>query len=111
MNQRSPYGYVGLRNQGATCYMNSMLQQIYMTPTIRNAVLSIDIPAMAPSPMDDNYKLLVQYQNLFALRTFSLSLPFYSLSVSLFLSLSLALDRHSAVILLTVFWHDAATCT
>ncbi len=32
--------YVGLRNQGCTCYMNSLLQQIFMISEIRNAVLT-----------------------------------------------------------------------
>lgn len=28
-------GYVGLKNQGATCYMNSLLQTLYHTPYFR----------------------------------------------------------------------------
>lgn len=31
--------YVGLVNQGATCYQNSFLQQLFMTPAIRHFVL------------------------------------------------------------------------
>eukprot|EP01147_Barroeca_monosierra_P004541 gene4541-8565_t len=30
--------FVGLANQGATCYLNSLLQSLYMTPEFRNAV-------------------------------------------------------------------------
>ena len=32
--------YVGLRNQAATCYMNSLLQALYMTPELRYALYS-----------------------------------------------------------------------
>lgn len=31
-------GFVGLVNQAMTCYLNSLLQTLYMTPEFRNAV-------------------------------------------------------------------------
>ena len=34
--------YVGLKNLGATCYFNSTLQQIYMMPQIRRALLELN---------------------------------------------------------------------
>lgn len=33
-----PRGYVGLVNQAMTCYLNSLLQALYMTPEFRNAL-------------------------------------------------------------------------
>ena len=30
--------YVGLSNQGATCYMNSLLQTLFMTPEFRKGI-------------------------------------------------------------------------
>ncbi len=38
-------GFVGLKNGGATCYMNSVLQQLFMIRSIRTAILSVKIPA------------------------------------------------------------------
>lgn len=31
-------GFVGLVNQAMTCYLNSLLQTLYMTPEFRNAI-------------------------------------------------------------------------
>ena len=31
-------GFVGLKNQGATCYLSSLLQSLYMTPEFRQAI-------------------------------------------------------------------------
>ncbi|XP_052274227.1 ubiquitin carboxyl-terminal hydrolase 24-like isoform X2 [Dreissena polymorpha] len=39
---RAECGFVGLRNGGATCYMNSVIQQLYMVPGIPEAVLSVE---------------------------------------------------------------------
>ena len=38
-------GYVGLKNAGATCYMNSVLQQLFMIQPLRTALLSVKIPS------------------------------------------------------------------
>ena len=39
---KSMYGYVGIKNLGCICYMNAMLQQFFMTPTFRYAILAAD---------------------------------------------------------------------
>uniref|UniRef100_A0A8D8Y3K7 Ubiquitin carboxyl-terminal hydrolase 7 n=2 Tax=Cacopsylla melanoneura TaxID=428564 RepID=A0A8D8Y3K7_9HEMI len=43
-------GYVGLKNQGATCYMNSLLQTLYFTNQLRKAVYKM------PTESDDSNK-------------------------------------------------------
>ncbi|KXX73450.1 Ubiquitin carboxyl-terminal hydrolase 21 [Madurella mycetomatis] len=41
-------GYVGLKNQGATCYLNSLLQSLYFTNAFRKAIYRI------PTEHDEN---------------------------------------------------------
>ncbi|XP_071490931.1 ubiquitin carboxyl-terminal hydrolase 24-like [Diadema antillarum] len=53
--------YVGLKNGGATCYMNSVIQQLYMTPGIREGILASHMPEKADA--EDN--VFFQMQNVF----------------------------------------------
>lgn len=39
---RPSKGFVGLKNAGATCYMNSVLQQLYMVESIRVGLLAAE---------------------------------------------------------------------
>ena len=39
---RPPNGFVGLKNAGATCYMNSVLQQLFMIDPIRSYILAAE---------------------------------------------------------------------
>jgi len=41
--KKAECGFVGLKNQGCTCYMNALLQQLYMVPLIREGLLGCDI--------------------------------------------------------------------
>lgn len=36
----STCGFIGLKNQGATCYQNSLLQQLFFIPAVRHGILS-----------------------------------------------------------------------
>ena len=39
----SGVGYRGLVNQAMTCYLNSLLQSLFMTPEFRNAIYRYDV--------------------------------------------------------------------
>ncbi|XP_044286407.1 ubiquitin carboxyl-terminal hydrolase 24 isoform X3 [Varanus komodoensis] len=57
---RSTSGFVGLKNGGATCYMNAVFQQLYMQPGLPEALLSFDDDMDNP---DDS--VFYQVQSLF----------------------------------------------
>jgi Ubiquitin carboxyl-terminal hydrolase len=44
-NGRNTSKYSGLRNQGCTCYMNSVLQQMFMMPELRQNMCEAPLPA------------------------------------------------------------------
>ena len=70
--KRSSSNFVGLYNQGATCYMNSSLQILYMTPKFRNLVNSLilcDKILGNPTefiPQGHKYNIVLTLQKLFS---------------------------------------------
>ena len=56
-------GYVGLKNQGATCYLNSLIQTLFMTPEFRYEILKWNYnPSINGEPKDC---IPLQLQKLF----------------------------------------------
>jgi len=40
-SEKSSTGYVGIKNLGCICYMNSLFQQLFMISNLRNDILSV----------------------------------------------------------------------
>ena len=70
------YGHVGLKNIGCICYMNSIMQQIYMVPTFRYAIMGSD-DHETPKPSEsgrltvDDDNILHQLQTMYTFLTYS----------------------------------------
>lgn len=63
--EKSNTGYVGLKNLGCTCYMNSLLQQFFMIPEFREAILAVP-PKSPGNNTDDSENILYQFQLILA---------------------------------------------
>lgn len=59
--EKPDVGYTGLINQGATCYLNSLLQTLFMLPEFRLALLTSSFESIG----DDEHNLSKQLQKLF----------------------------------------------
>ncbi len=62
-DDKSIYGYSGITNLGATCYMNSLLQQFYMMRSLRESLLRVSDSQLNSAALEDN--VLYQLQHLF----------------------------------------------
>lgn len=58
---RSPEGYAGLKNLSNTCYLNSLLTQLFMNVEFRDFLLQLQI-----TDPESSQKLLDETKNLFA---------------------------------------------
>uniref|UniRef100_A0A914CZY1 USP domain-containing protein n=1 Tax=Acrobeloides nanus TaxID=290746 RepID=A0A914CZY1_9BILA len=54
---RGPSNFVGLKNAGATCYMNSVFQQMFMVESIRNAIINAPCGASLDLDSEENTRL------------------------------------------------------
>ena len=43
IERRAACNFVGLKNAGATCYMNSVIQQLYAVPGVTEQLLAVEI--------------------------------------------------------------------
>lgn len=59
--EKSRTGYVGLKNLGCICYMNSTMQQLFMLPKLRAGLLAVE-----DKDEDKSESLIYQLQYLFA---------------------------------------------
>ena len=57
--EKSKTGFVGIRNLGATCYMNSMLQQLYLIDSFRQGLAQCEVT-------EDHESCLYHLQKIFA---------------------------------------------
>ena len=65
VNPRASCGLVGLYNGGATCYMNSILQQLYMLPQISEYILSVHDEDENEKKKSGDSNLFLQLQQVF----------------------------------------------
>ena len=53
--ERARCGYVGLKNLGATCYLNALAQQLYMIPEFRQGIIELPMSDAPVRPKRPNH--------------------------------------------------------
>lgn len=76
-------GYRGLVNQSLTCYLNSLLQVLYMTPEFRNALYHWKFDGAVNC--NSSYNIPLQLQKLFLNLQVSFMKSKYNLLVQFFI--------------------------
>ena len=61
--ERSSTGFVGLKNIGCICYMNSIMQNLFMIPSFRKAMLEVEDKNHHNEPESEN--VLLQIKRIF----------------------------------------------
>lgn len=62
--EKADSGYVGLKNLGCICYMNALMQQLFMVPKLRQNLLAIDCDTLKE---DKKESVTFQLQQIMAL--------------------------------------------
>ena len=66
LKQKGYTGHVGMKNQGATCYLNSLLQQFFHTPAFRSGLMSCEIGLVeSKNEISEEKRLIFELQRLF----------------------------------------------
>jgi len=61
LTKQNPHLFTGLKNLAATCYINSLLQQLYFIEDFRNEIIAVDA-----KKIDDKENIVLEIQNIFA---------------------------------------------
>jgi len=61
--EKSSTGFVGLKNIGCICYMNSIMQQLFMIPSFRKAILEVQDKNVLNEQPNEN--VLYQIKRIF----------------------------------------------
>lgn len=65
-DEKSGSGYLGMKNLGCICYMNAVLQQLFMIPQLRKNILSIDMTTVYKSDQEMHDGEVYQLQYMMA---------------------------------------------
>lgn len=79
-DSKAETGMVGLRNQGATCYLNSLLQSLYLTGAFRKAVYQI--PTETPQDKENSSSAYALQRLFYRLQADQVAVSTQELTVS-----------------------------